>query len=126
MLYWTIKFPENLFDINIINLLANTLYLVILSSFVLIIFALISNYGNRVSKNKILNFLSTFSISGYAIPGVILAVAFITYIAWFDENIIKSLGFLPFILIIESPGSKPISSAMELFSILSISAGLIW
>ena len=94
MLYWTIKFPENLFDINIINLLANTLYLVILSSFVLIIFALISNYGNRVSKNKILNFLSTFSISGYAIPGVILAVAFITFIAWLDENIIKSLGFL--------------------------------
>ena len=34
------------------------------------------------------------SISGYAIPGVILAVAFITFIAWFDENIIKALGFL--------------------------------
>ena len=94
MLYWTIKFPENFFDINIINLLANTLYLVLLSSFVLIIFSLISNYGNRVSRNKILNFLSTISISGYAIPGVILAVAFITFIAWFDENIIKSLGFL--------------------------------
>ena len=94
MLYWTIKFPENFFDINIINLLLNTLYLVGLSSLVLIMFALISNYGNRVSRNKTLNFLSTLSISGYAIPGVILAVAFITFIAWFDENIIKSLGFL--------------------------------
>ena len=94
MLYWTIKFPENFFDINIINLLLNTLYLVVLSSLVLITFALISNYGNRVSRNKTLNFLSTLSISGYAIPGVILAVAFITFIAWFDENIIKSLGFL--------------------------------
>ena len=94
MLYWTIKFPENFFDINVINLLLNTLYLVGLSSLVLIIFALISNYGNRVSRNKTLNFLSTLSISGYAIPGVILAVAFITFIAWFDENIIKSLGFL--------------------------------
>ena len=94
MLYWTIKFPENFFDINVINLLLNTLYLVTLSSFVLITFALISNYGNRVSKNKTLNFLSTLSISGYAIPGVILAVAFITFIAWFDNNIIKSLGFL--------------------------------
>ena len=94
MLYWTIKFPENFFDINIINLLLNTLYLVGLSSLVLITFALISNYGNRVSRNKTLNFLSTLSISGYAIPGVILAVAFITFIAWFDENIIKSLGFL--------------------------------
>jgi len=94
MLYWTIKFPENLFDIDIITLTLNTIYLVILSSFVLIIFSLVSNYGNRVSKNKILNILSTLSISGYAIPGVILAVAFITFVAWFDENIVKTLGFL--------------------------------
>ncbi|MDC2971070.1 iron ABC transporter permease [Candidatus Pelagibacter sp.] len=94
MLYWTIKFPENLFDIDVISLTLNTIYLVLLSSLVLILFSLISNYGNRVSRNKILNFLSTISISGYAIPGVILAVAFITFIAWFDENIIKTLGFL--------------------------------
>jgi iron(III) transport system permease protein len=94
MLYWTIKFPENLFDLQIIDLLLNTLYLVFLSSIVLIVFSLISNYGNRVSNNKTLNILSTLSISGYAIPGVILAIAFITFIAWFDENVIKSLGFL--------------------------------
>ena len=94
MLYWTIKFPENLYDIDLISLTLNTVYLVILSSLVLILFSLISNYGNRVSKNKILNFLSTISISGYAIPGVILAVAFITFIAWLDNNIIKTLGFL--------------------------------
>ena len=94
MLYWTIKFPENLYDFNIINLLINTLYLVSLSSIVLIFFSLISNNGNRVSNKKILNVLSTLSISGYAIPGVILAIAFITFVAWFDENIIKSLGFL--------------------------------
>ncbi|MDA9709991.1 iron ABC transporter permease [Candidatus Pelagibacter sp.] len=94
MMYWTIKFPENLFDLQVIELLTNTLYLVFLSSLVLILFALISNYGNRVAKNKTLNFLSTLSISGYAIPGVILAVAFITFIAWFDESVVKNLGFL--------------------------------
>ncbi len=94
MMYWTIKFPENLFDLQIINLLINTLYLVVLSSLVLIIFALISNYGNRVNKDKTLNILSTLSISGYAIPGVILAVAFITFIAWIDESVIKNYGFL--------------------------------
>ena len=93
MLYWTMKFPENLFDLNILDLLTNTLYLVTLSSILLIIFSLISNYGNRVTKNKTLNILSTLSISGYAIPGVILAVAFITFVAWFDESIIKNLGF---------------------------------
>jgi len=94
MLYWTIKFPENLFDLKIVELLVNTLYLVSLSSLILIIFSLISNYGNRVSNNKTLNFLSTLSISGYAIPGVILAIAFITFVAWFDENFVKSFGFL--------------------------------
>ena len=94
MLYWTIKFPENFFDLEIFNLLVNTLYLVTLSSLILIIFSLMSNYGNRVSKNKFLNILSTLSISGYAIPGVILAIAFITFIAWFDESVIKSMGFL--------------------------------
>ncbi len=94
MLYWTIKFPENLFDLQIVTLSLNTLYLALLSSVVLISFSLISNYGNRVTNNKTLNILSTMSISGYAIPGVILAVAFITFIAWFDNTIIKSLGFL--------------------------------
>ena len=94
MLYWTVKFPENFFDLQVVTLTLNTIYLVFLSSIVLIIFSLISNYGNRVSKNKALNILSTLSISGYAIPGVILAVAFITFIAWFDENVIQALGFL--------------------------------
>ena len=59
----------------------------------LVLFSLISNYGNRVSKNKTLNILSTLSISGYAIPGVILAIAFITFISWFDNSIVKLLGF---------------------------------
>ena len=94
MMYWTIKFPENLFDLNALDLLINTLYLVTLSSLMLIIFGLISNYGNRVNKNKTLNILSTLSISGYAIPGVILAVAFITFVAWFDDNLVKNLGFV--------------------------------
>jgi len=89
MLYWTIIFPKNLFDLNILQLLKNTIYLVFLSSIVLIFFSFISNYGNRVTKSRFLNFLTIFSITGYAIPGVILAVAFITFIAWFDNSIIK-------------------------------------
>ena len=89
MLYWTIIFPKNFTDLNIQQLLINTIYLVVLSSSVLIIFSFISNYGNRVSRSKFLNLLTTFSVSGYAIPGVILAVAFISFIAWFDDNVIS-------------------------------------
>ena len=89
MLYWTIIFPKHLIDLDLISLFSNTIILVLLSSFVLISFAFISNYGNRLSKSKLLEILTTFSISGYAIPGIILAVAFITFISWFDNNVIS-------------------------------------
>ncbi len=92
MLYWTIIFPKHLIDLNLLELFFNTILLVLLSSFVLISFAFISNYGNRVTKSKFLEALTTFSISGYAIPGIILAVAFITFISWFDNNIINFFG----------------------------------
>jgi iron(III) transport system permease protein len=88
MLYWTIIFPKHLADLDLINLFSNTIILVILSSCLLIALAFISNYGNRVSKSKFLEALTTFSISGYAIPGIILAVAFITFISWFDSIIL--------------------------------------
>ena len=89
MLYWTIIFPKNFYDLKIFDLFTNTIYLVLLSSLTLIVFSFITNYGNRVSRSKLLNILTTFSISGYAIPGVILAVAFITFIAWFDNTVIS-------------------------------------
>ena len=90
MLYWTIIFPKHFIDLNVIELFLNTMLLVLLSSCLLISLAFISNYGNRVTRSKILEALTSFSISGYAIPGIILAVAFITFISWFDNNIIKS------------------------------------
>ena len=89
MLYWTFLYPKNFFDLNIQSLIVNTLLLVSLSSIFLIFFSFISNYGNRVNKSKFLNFLTTISISGYALPGVILAVAYITFIAWIDNTIIN-------------------------------------
>ena len=92
MLYWTIMFPKHFTDLNVMQLLINTMILVFLSSCVLISLAFISNYGNRVSKSKFLELLTTFSISGYAIPGIILAVAFITFVSWFDNNVITFFG----------------------------------
>jgi iron(III) transport system permease protein len=92
MLYWTIIFPKHLLDLNLIQLFSNTILLIFLACCVLILLAFISNYGSRVSKSKFLDTLNTFSISGYAIPGIILAVAFITFISWLDLNMINYLG----------------------------------
>ena len=95
MLYWTILFPKHLADLDLVDLFSNTAILVFLSSCLLIALAFISNYGNRVSKSKFLEALTTFSISGYAIPGVILAVAFISFISWFDNSILGQGGIKP-------------------------------
>ena len=94
MSYWTFKFPKYYQDINLLALNLNTLLLVLIASFSLITFSFLINYGNRISKSKFLNYLSLFSISGYAIPGIILAVAFITFFSWLSELLTLNFGFL--------------------------------
>ena len=88
MIYWTLKYPKYLQDLNFLNLGFNTLLLVFLSCILMITFAFIANYGNRVTKSKFLEVLTAFSVSGYAIPGVILAVAFITLVSYLDDLIL--------------------------------------
>ena len=92
MLYWTISFPKHLSDLDLLKLFSNTILLVFLSSVILILLSFISNYGNRVTKSKLLDALTTFSVTGYAIPGIILAVAYITFISWFDNTVISFFG----------------------------------
>ena len=93
MIYWTIKFPKYFQDINIININLNTLLLVLLASISIVAISLFINYGSRISKSKILNYLTNFSVSGYAIPGVILAVAFITFFSNMSDFFSENLNF---------------------------------
>ena len=93
MFYWTMKFPKYIQDTNILSLNLNTLLLVFLASVFLIIISFLINFGNRVSKSKLLDYLNFFSISGYALPGVILAVAFITFLSWLSDFMSSTFGF---------------------------------
>ena len=94
MIYWTIKFPKYIEDMNILQINFNTLLLVGISGFMLVLISLFINYGSRISKSKILNHLTNFSISGYAIPGVILAVAFITLFSNISDFLSKNLDII--------------------------------
>jgi len=94
MAYWTFKFPKYFQDIDLWSLNLNTLFLVIIASLTLLIFSFLINYGNRISKSKFLNYLSLFSISGYAIPGVILALAFISFFSLLSDFLTLNFGFL--------------------------------
>ena len=79
MIYWSLKFPEYYESLNILELNINTFLLIFCTASILILFALITNFGNRVLKNKFLGFISNLSISGYAIPGIIISVSIISF-----------------------------------------------
>ena len=92
MIYWTIKFPKYIQDLDLLKLNLNTLLLVGLASIILVSISLYINYGSRIARSKILNFITNFSISGYAIPGIILAVAFITLFSNLSDFVSNTFG----------------------------------
>ena len=63
MIYWTVKFPKYIQDINILQININTLLLVVLSSLIIVFVSLFINYGSRISKSKILNYITNFSLA---------------------------------------------------------------
>ncbi len=85
MVYWSFKFPEYFYSLNILKLNLNTFFLITGTALILITLSLITNFGNRVLKNKFLNFISSLSISGYAIPGIIISVSIITFLSLLDN-----------------------------------------
>lgn len=95
MIFWIIKFPSN-FDLsNILALTTNTMLLVVSTTLILILLSFITNYGMRISESKTLNIITNFSISGYAIPGIILALTLLSFISfvssYFNNESIKVL-----------------------------------
>ncbi len=81
MIYWSIKFPEYFENLNILKLNLNTFLIIFCTASLIIAFSLISNFGNRVFKNKLLSSFSNLSISGYAIPGIIISVSIISFLS---------------------------------------------
>ena len=79
MLFWVLKFPAS-FNLNeILTLSFNTSFLVIITTSILIFLSFLTNYGMRVTDSKLLSTVTNFSISGYAIPGIILSVTILAF-----------------------------------------------
>lgn len=85
MLYWSFKFPEYFQSLDILKLSLNTLFIILITAFLIILFSLITNFGNRIFKNKLLSFISNLSISGYAIPGIIISVSIISFFSMLND-----------------------------------------
>lgn len=85
MIYWLIKFPETYKNLDLIKLNMNTILLVLITSSMIILFSLFCNFGIRNLKSKTLEVLSGFSVSGYAMPGVIVSVLTITALSFLEK-----------------------------------------
>ena len=79
MLFWALKFPEYYQNLDLLKLNFNTFSLILFTGILIIFFSLIVNFGNRNINSKFLNLLSNLSISGYAIPGIIISVSIISF-----------------------------------------------
>ena len=96
MLFWTQKYFEYIDISEFIKLNLNTVYLVVSSSIIILILSVISNFSNRVLNKNSLKFINTISISGYAMPGIILALALMSFSSWITS--ITNLNFKDFII----------------------------
>ena len=96
MIYWLIKFPDS-FDLGMFfSLSYNSITVIIITCSVLIFLSFIVNYGIRVTDNKYLKALTNFSISGYAIPGIILSVTILTFSSYADQFLSEYFFILGF------------------------------
>lgn len=85
MIYWSLKHPEFYENLNLLKLNLNTLSLILCTTSLLLLLSFVTNFGNRILKNKFLNFISNLSISGYAIPGIIISVSVISFVSILSE-----------------------------------------
>ena len=92
MIYWLIKFPKS-FDLSsILNLSLNSITLIAITCSALIFLSFVVNYGIRITDNRYLKALTNFSVSGYAIPGVILSVTVLTFASYADHFLTNYLS----------------------------------
>ena len=85
MLKWSFMNSSYL-DLNqILQLNYNSIKLIILSSIFIILTSLIVTFSGRVLKSKILSFFSSLSISGYAMPGIVVSVSVISLFSLIDS-----------------------------------------
>ena len=73
-------------DLNqILHLNYNSVKLIFLSSIFIISLSLIVNFSGRILKSRVLSFFSNLSISGYAIPGIVVSVSIISLFSFIDS-----------------------------------------
>ena len=85
MLFWSLTFPNSFDFLEVISMNFNSIKLIFFASTVIIFLSFFVNFGTRVLKSNVLSFFSNLSIAGYAIPGIVISVAIITFFSLIDN-----------------------------------------
>ena len=85
MFYWCFKFPEYFSNLDLINLNLNVLKLVFFSIILIISLSFFVSCNNRVFNSNILRSISNLSIIGYAVPGLIISVAVLSFLSEYES-----------------------------------------
>jgi iron(III) transport system permease protein len=93
---WTLESFGIEMGSHYIRLLANTFALGGMGTCFTMIVAVILAYAGRTTRDMKTGMAAKMSLSGYALPGTVLAVGMINVIAWVDNGLVASLNFAGF------------------------------
>lgn len=89
LLVWTMASFKLEISSHYFKLLGNTLLLGMMGTVFTMIVAVILSYSGRTMKDMKTEITAKLSLSGYALPGTVLAVGIINVIAWIDRSLIS-------------------------------------
>ena len=86
LINWTINYKLDFFNRNFLKSAFNSLLLALIAAFLCTMIAFLINFTARYQGNKLLSFLSSTLMLGYAVPGLILAIGITQLLTIIDNS----------------------------------------
>ena len=86
LINWTINYKLDFFNRDFLKSAFNSLLLALIAAFLCTMIAFLINFTARYQGNKLLSFLSSTLMLGYAVPGLILAIGITQLLTIIDNS----------------------------------------
>ena len=86
LINWTINYKLDFFNKDFLKSAFNSLLLALIAAFLCTMIAFLINFTARYQGNKLLSFLSSTLLLGYAVPGLILAIGITQLLTIIDNS----------------------------------------
>ncbi len=84
---WTLQTAPEIIDMSFLVLFTNTVLLAAMVTVAVIVLGTLLAYGKRVGTHPFISHAVNFSATGYAVPGIIIAVGVLLPFAWLDNTL---------------------------------------